>query len=69
VVSRSDGRIDVLSWRDDALVHELGWHAHGFEAWIAAFHYHQPATVFTGRCIDSSALLVVSLISIPNRRR
>jgi diphthamide biosynthesis protein 7 len=50
VVSRSDGRIDLLSWMDGGrLTTEHSWLAHGFEAWIAAFDYHHPTTIFSGK--------------------
>ncbi|KAI8054299.1 WD40-repeat-containing domain protein [Syncephalis plumigaleata] len=48
VVSRSDGRVDLLSWTDGGqLTTEHSWSAHSFEAWIAAFDYHHPTTIFS----------------------
>jgi diphthine methyl ester acylhydrolase len=33
---------------DNELTLNRSWHAHGFEAWIAAFDYHNTETIFTG---------------------
>jgi diphthamide biosynthesis protein 7 len=47
VVSQSDGFIQNISLMDDLKVIN-SWHAHGYEAWISAFDYHNTQTVFTG---------------------
>ncbi|KAJ1927588.1 hypothetical protein IWQ60_002807 [Tieghemiomyces parasiticus] len=49
VASRNDGHIDLLQLRPDGQLELMAtWGAHNFEAWIAAFDYWSPTTVYTG---------------------
>ncbi|KAI9328763.1 WD40-repeat-containing domain protein [Zopfochytrium polystomum] len=50
VASYSDGHIELLSLAPDAaaLTPVLEWHAHDFEAWVAAFDYWRRGVVYTG---------------------
>lgn len=47
VISQSDGSIQYLSLQNDLTV-KKSWEAHGYEAWISAFDYYNPETVYTG---------------------
>ncbi|KAJ3187036.1 Diphthine methyltransferase [Gaertneriomyces sp. JEL0708] len=48
VISESDGNVALLSVANGSLTKKTEWHAHGFEAWIAAFDYWRTSTVYTG---------------------
>ncbi|KAI8913796.1 WD40-repeat-containing domain protein [Powellomyces hirtus] len=48
VISESDGSIARMSMADGALRRIDEWHAHEFEAWIAAFNYWNTDIIYTG---------------------
>ncbi|CAG8618685.1 4073_t:CDS:2, partial [Cetraspora pellucida] len=49
VLSQSDGTIAVLSVdRQFGIVEKNRWMAHDFEAWIAAFNYHNTNIIYSG---------------------
>ncbi|KAJ8037207.1 Diphthine methyltransferase [Holothuria leucospilota] len=49
IVSDSRGKISLCHFHNGSELKSVQeWHAHGFEAWIAAFNYWQPDIVLTG---------------------
>jgi len=48
VVSNSVGNLTVVDVTTAGLVPTSQWKAHDFEAWIAAFNYHNTNVVFSG---------------------
>lgn len=48
ITSCTDGSIQYIKTTESSLVIESSWQAHGFEAWIAAFDYHDLNRAYTG---------------------
>jgi diphthine methyl ester acylhydrolase len=48
VVSHSNGNISLLQLSNEKLELLSNWKCHDFEAWIAAFNYHDTNQIFTG---------------------
>ena len=48
MVSDSAGCINIVSVREGVMEVTEEWKAHDYEAWIAAFDYHDTNTVYTG---------------------
>lgn len=49
VVSDSRGQISRFTLHGDDLTSDFSWHAHNFEAWIAAFDYWQTHCFYSGK--------------------
>ncbi|CAG8733898.1 6931_t:CDS:2, partial [Gigaspora rosea] len=49
VLSQSDGTVAVMSVdREFGILEKSRWMAHNFEAWIAAFNYHNTNIIYSG---------------------
>lgn len=48
IISESDGHIARLSLANGSVNCTEDWHAHDYEAWIAAFNYWNTEVIYTG---------------------